>query len=634
MIQLSQAGKRFGPKLLFEGLDWLITAKDRVGLVGANGSGKSTLLKVLGGLESLDYGSVTSMKGLTAGYLPQDGLSLTGRTVFAECLSVFDDLRGMEREMEALSHSLSELDPEGEEYRQAADRFHRLDSEFRTRDGYALEAQVGTVLAGLGFPKDDWTRRTEEFSGGWQMRIALAKLLLQRPDLLLLDEPTNHLDLEARNWLEEYLKGYPGAFVLISHDRYFLDVTVARIAEIWNRTVFFYPGNYEQYLRQKNERKTQLESAWRNQQERIQQLEAFINRFRYQATKAKQVQSRIKELEKIERIEIPPEEQTIHFKFPQPTPSGRVVAEFRGVAKSYGAKEVFRGVDFIIERGDRVALVGPNGAGKSTLIKLLAGIEALTSGDYTLGHNAAPDYFAQDQYKELDPRARLLDDLSTVACRQTVTELRTLLGCFLFSEDDVFKPIGVLSGGERNRYALARMLLNPSNFLLLDEPTNHLDLRAKDVLLEALESFSGTVVFVSHDRYFIDRLATRIFEVGDGGVRIYPGNYEDYLWRKQGGEPVAEAAPARETLAPQAEESRPKRVNPIKLQQLKDRCAALEEEISRTEAAVAAHEAELADFKSVEETLRVTALLDERRAALEKLLAEWEETSSAIEAAG
>jgi ATP-binding cassette subfamily F protein 3 len=634
MIQLSQAGKRFGPKLLFEGLDWLITAKDRVGLVGANGSGKSTLLKVLGGLESLDYGSVTSMKGLTAGYLPQDGLSLTGRTVFAECLSVFDDLRGMEREMEALSHSLSELDPEGEEYRQAADRFHRLDSEFRTRDGYALEAQVGTVLAGLGFPKDDWTRRTEEFSGGWQMRIALAKLLLQRPDLLLLDEPTNHLDLEARNWLEEYLKGYPGAFVLISHDRYFHDVTVARIAEIWNRTVFFYPGNYEQYLRQKNERKTQLESAWRNQQERIQQLEAFINRFRYQATKAKQVQSRIKELEKIERIEIPPEEQTIHFKFPQPTPSGRVVAEFRGVAKSYGAKEVFRGVDFIIERGDRVALVGPNGAGKSTLIKLLAGIEALTSGDYTLGHNAAPDYFAQDQYKELDPRARLLDDLSTVACRQTVTELRTLLGCFLFSEDDVFKPIGVLSGGERNRYALARMLLNPSNFLLLDEPTNHLDLRAKDVLLEALESFSGTVVFVSHDRYFIDRLATRIFEVGDGGVRIYPGNYEDYLWRKQGGEPVAEAAPARETLAPQAEESRPKRVNPIKLQQLKDRCAALEEEISRTEAAVAAHEAELADFKSVEETLRVTALLDERRAALEKLLAEWEETSSAIEAAG
>jgi ATP-binding cassette subfamily F protein 3 len=634
MIQLSQAGKRFGPKLLFEGLDWLITAKDRVGLVGANGSGKSTLLKVLGGLESLDYGSVTSMKGLTAGYLPQDGLSLTGRTVFAECLSVFDDLRGMEREMEALSHSLSELDPEGEEYRQAADRFHRLDSEFRTRDGYALEAQVGTVLAGLGFPKDDWTRRTEEFSGGWQMRIALAKLLLQKPDLLLLDEPTNHLDLEARNWLEEYLKGYPGAFVLISHDRYFLDVTVARIAEIWNRAVFFYPGNYEQYLRQKNERKTQLESAWRNQQERIQQLEAFINRFRYQATKAKQVQSRIKELEKIERIEIPPDEQTIHFKFPQPTPSGRVVAEFRGVAKSYGAKEVFRGVDFIIERGDRVALVGPNGAGKSTLIKLLAGIEALTSGDYTLGHNAAPDYFAQDQYKELDPRARLLDDLSTVARRQTVTELRTLLGCFLFSEDDVFKPIGVLSGGERNRYALARMLLNPSNFLLLDEPTNHLDLRAKDVLLEALENFSGTVVFVSHDRYFIDRLATRIFEVGDGGVRIYPGNYEDYLWRKQGGEPVAEAAPARETLAPQAEESRPKRVNPIKLQQLKDRCAALEEEISRTEAAVAAHEAELADFKSVEETLRVTALLDERRAALEKLLAEWEETSSAIEAAG
>ncbi len=633
MIQLSQAGKRFGPKLLFEGLDWLITSKDRAGLVGANGTGKSTLLKVLGGLESLDYGSVTSMKGLTSGYLPQDGLSLTGRTVFAECLSVFDDLRAMERELEELSRRLSELDPEGDEYHQVADRFHRLDSEFRTRDGFALEAQVGTVLAGLGFPKDDWTRRTEEFSGGWQMRIALAKLLLQKPDLLLLDEPTNHLDLEARNWLEEYLKAYPGAFVLISHDRFFLDVTVSRIAEIWNHRIFFYPGNYEQFLRQKTERKTQIEAAWRNQQDRIQQLEAFINRFRYQATKAKQVQSRIKELEKIERIEVPPEEQTIHFKFPQPTPSGRVVAEFRGVAKSYGAKEVFRDVDFIIERGDRVALVGPNGAGKSTLIKLLAGTEALTSGDYTLGHNATPDYFAQDQYKELDPKACLLDDLSTVAHKQTVTELRTLLGCFLFSEDDVFKTIGVLSGGERNRYALARMLLNPSNFLLLDEPTNHLDLRAKDVLLEALQDFSGTVVFVSHDRYFIDRLATRIFEVGDGGVHVYPGNYEDYVWRKQGVEPVAETAAAAPEAPPPEDAAKPKRLNPIKLQQLKDRCEALEEEIARVEADIAAFEAELADFKSVETTLRVTAQLDQRRADLERLMAEWEEASASVEAA-
>src|SRR5581483_7262664 len=287
----------------------------------------------------------------------------------------------------------------------------------------------------------------------------------------------------------------------------------------------------------KNQRKTQLEAAYRNQRDRIEQLEVFINRFRYQATKAKQVQSRIKELERIERIEIPPDEKTIHFSFPQPKPSGRIVAEFKGVAKSYGDHQVFSGVDFIIERGDRVALVGVNGAGKSTLIKILAGAEPLSSGTYTLGHNAQPDYFAQDQYKELDPMASLLDDLATVAPRATNTELRSILGCFLFSEDDVFKTIGVLSGGERNRYALARMLMMPSNFLLLDEPTNHLDMRAKDVLLEALQEYSGTVVFVSHDRYFIDRLATRIFEIENGQVTVYPGNYEDYLWRKQGGGP-------------------------------------------------------------------------------------------------
>src|SRR5207249_3751315 len=315
----------------------------------------------------------------------------------------------------------------------------------------------------------------------------------------------------------------------------FLDVTVNKTAEIWNHGVHFYSGNYEKFLQQKNERKAQLEAAYRNQRERIEQLEVFINRFRYQATKAKQVQSRIKELEKMERIEIPPEETTIHFSFPQPKASGRIVAEFENVAKSYGEKEVFRNVGFMIERGDRIALVGVNGAGKSTLIKLLAGSEPLTGGEFRLGHNVQADYFAQDQYKELNPDARMIDDLGDVSPRSTQTELRSLLGCFLFSEDDVFKKIGVLSGGERGRYALLRMLLHPANFLLLDEPTNHLDLRAKDVLLSALMDYTGTVVFVSHDRYFIDKLATRVFEVGDGKIDVYPGNYEDYLWRKQGG---------------------------------------------------------------------------------------------------
>src|SRR5262245_21522725 len=372
MIQLSAAGKRFGPKVLFQDLDWLVTPQDRVGLVGANGTGKTTLLKMLAGQESLDYGTSNRQRGMRCGYLPQDGLSLSGRTVFGECLSVFDAVHQMQREMEELAHRMAEVDHEGAEYEQIADRFHHLQAEIHARDAYSIEAEVGVVLNGLGFKKEDWERRTEEFSGGWQMRIALGKLLLEKPNLLLLDEPTNHLDLETRNWLEQYLADYPHAYVLISHDRYFLDVTVEKIVEIWNKKVWFYPGNYEKYLAQKTQRREQLESAYRNQQAKVEQLQAFISRFRYQATKAKQVQSRIKELERMEKIEIPPEEKTIHFSFPQPQPSGRMVVEAKNVGKSYGSKQVFAKADFVIERGDRIALVGVNGAGKSTLIKLLA----------------------------------------------------------------------------------------------------------------------------------------------------------------------------------------------------------------------------------------------------------------------
>jgi ATP-binding cassette subfamily F protein 3 len=635
MIQFSGAQKRFGQKLLFEGLDWLITPRDRVGIVGGNGTGKSTLLKILAGVEQLDQGSLTVMKGLTLGYLAQDGLSLAGRTVFEECLSVFDWLKALQRESEDLLHLLADLDPASPEYARAADRAHEIDSTLAAHDAYTVEARTGMVLDGLGFRKEDWSRFTHEFSGGWQMRIALAKLLLEQPNLLLLDEPTNHLDLEARNWLEDYLRNYPHAFVLISHDRFFLDVTVNKIVEIWNKKVWFYPGNYEKYLRQKTERREHLEAQYRNQQEHIQHLESFINRFRYQATKARQVQSRIKELEKIERIELPPEEQTIHFSFPQPKPSGRVVAEFSGVAKSYGAKRVLENVSFFIERGDRIALVGVNGAGKSTLIKLLAGIEPLSGGEYRLGHNVEIDYFAQDQYKELDPDARLLDDLRSMAPRRTETELRTLLGCFLFSDEDVFKRIGVLSGGERNRYALARLLLQPSNFLLLDEPTNHLDMRAKDVLLEALAEFSGTVVLVSHDRYFLNRLPTKVFEVAGGAVNVYPGNYEDYHRAKQGIVPLAaETAAAVDAVNGNAPpEPARKRVNPIKQRQMEQRVAEIEAEVARLEDEIAEAEKELAVFVSAAETQRLTEAVAARRTALDALLREWEETAAAMESA-
>ena len=460
------------------------------------------------------------------------GCKLAGRTVFEECLTVFDEVHEIEREAERLAGQMAELDHESAEYQAAAERYSLMQDRLHALDAYALEAQVGSVLTGLGFGKEDWTRRTEEFSGGWQMRIALAKLLLAKPNLLLLDEPTNHLDLESRNWLEDYLKNYPFGYILISHDRYFLDVTIDRTVEIWNKRLTIYQGNYTKYQKQKGERREQIMAAYRNQRERIEHLEAFINRFRYQATKAKQVQSRIKELDKIERIEVPEEEPVIHFKFPQPPPSGRMVAEAEGLAKSYGPKQVFAGARFNLSRGDRVALVGVNGAGKSTLIKLLTGAEAPTAGSIRLGHNVIAEYFAQDQYKVLDPEARMLDDMSRAARRIPEGELRSLLGCFLFSGDDVFKPLGVLSGGERNRYALSRILVSPSNFLLLDEPTNHLDMRAKDVLLEALDGYAGTVIFVSHDRYFIDRLAKRVLEIENGAITAYEGNYEDYLRRK------------------------------------------------------------------------------------------------------
>ena len=627
--------------------NWLIQQREKTALVGANGTGKSTLMKVLAGLETLDYGELQQTRGMSIGYLPQEGLQLAGRTVFEECLTVFDELREMEHELVRLSGQLSELDHTGPEYEAVGERYSTLQERFHTLDGYALDAQVGSVLTGLGFGKEDWTRRTDEFSGGWQMRIALAKLLLAKPHLLLLDEPTNHLDLETRNWLEDYLRTYPFGYILISHDRYFLDVTIDRTVEIWNKRLTIYQGNFTKYLSQKDERRAQLQAAYNNQRQQIEHLEAFINRFRAQATKAKQVQSRIKELDKIERIEVPEEEPAIHFKFPQPPPSGRMVVEAEELAKSYGEKQVFSGARFTINRGDRVALVGVNGAGKSTLIRLLTGAESPTSGSVRMGHNVISEYFAQDQYKELDPEARMLDDISRAALKVPESELRSLLGCFLFRGDDVFKPLGILSGGERNRYALARILVSPSNFLLLDEPTNHLDMRAKDVLLEAIAAFSGTVVFVSHDRDFIDRLATRIIEVEGGAITCHEGNYEDYRRRK---EALAEA-PVEAAAKPKPQESaapdgnggngsdpeadsakdRPRRLNPIKQKQMEERCAFLEEEVPRTEASIAHTEEQLGIYVSAEETQRLTSLAEDLHAQLAALTAEWEDLMMQLE---
>ena len=413
------------------------------------------------------------------------------------------------------------------------DRYSELSDRFRFAEGYSIDLQVATVLGGLGFSTDDFHRPAETFSGGWQMRIALAKLLLGRPGLLLLDEPTNHLDLEARNWLESYLREYPHAVILVSHDRFFLDAVVTKIADLNLRTLTDYHGNYSDYLVERDARIDRLRAAKKEQDEEVARIKMFIDRFRYQATKASQVQSRIKLLEKVVPIEVPPERRKVHFTFPAAAKSGRTVIELKHVRKAYGPIGVFDNASVHIERGDRIALVGPNGTGKSTLMRMLAAEEGPDRGERHLGHQVVIEYFAQDEATRLDPTLTVYEALAAGSPLHMVPAIRNILGGFLFSGDDIYKKCGVLSGGERTRLAVARMLLRPSNLLLLDEPTNHLDLDSKDVLLDALIDYGGTLIFVSHDRYFVERLATRIIEVGNGRAESFPGTYLEFLWRKE-----------------------------------------------------------------------------------------------------
>ncbi|HTI36663.1 MAG TPA: ABC-F family ATP-binding cassette domain-containing protein [Vicinamibacterales bacterium] len=548
MIQLSSLSKSFGDRVLLDTVTWQIDDRERVGLSGPNGAGKTTLLKMLAGLEEPDSGTVVKPQGLTIGYLPQDGLTYSGRTLREEASLAFKPLLDMRDEIAALEDRLAHDGTEAEQEARLS-RYAELQDEFRRRDGYAIELKVSTVLRGLGFSESDMEKPTQTFSGGWQMRIALARLLLGRPGLLLLDEPTNHLDLDARNWLEEYLADYPHAVILVSHDRYFLDAVVTRVTEIGMRTLTDYHGNYTAFEKERDARAERLRQMKRDQDDEIERMQAFINRFRYQATKAAQVQSRIKMLEKIVPIEIPPERKRVHFHFPPCQKSGRMVLELKHARKAYGEKPVLADLSLHIERGDRIALIGPNGVGKSTLMRMLSGTEAPDSGSRAEGHQVVMQYFAQDEAARLDPALTVYQTLAGDAPLHMVPHIRTILGGFLFSGDDIDKPVRVLSGGERTRLAVARMLLRPANTLLLDEPTNHLDLDSKDVLLDALEDFGGTLIFVSHDRYFVDKLATKIIEIGGGSAFVYPGNYEEFLWSKSNretqaaaGQPAAAAA--------------------------------------------------------------------------------------------
>jgi len=559
MIHVEGLTKHFGERVLFDDVSWHVKKRDRIGLSGPNGSGKTTLLRMLAGMEEPDSGSIRMASDTTIGYLPQDGIVHHGRTVYDEVILAFQELLALKEEQHRIEDALAgATHDDGEDHDKRLERYAEVTDRFKHLGGYEIDARVADVLKGLGFSLADQARRTEEFSGGWQMRIALAKLLLARPNLLLMDEPTNHLDLPARNWLEEYLEDYPGSVVLVSHDRYFLDATVKRITEVGLKTLTDYHGNYSKYVVEHAAAMERLREAYRRQKEEIDKASAFINKFRYQATKARQVQSRIKALDKVEVIEIPPERKKIHFHFPDAPKPGRVVIELKGLRRAYGDNVVIDGLDLMIEKGDRVALVGPNGAGKSTLMRTLAGVDHPDGGVRLTGHNVVIDYFAQDQAAVLGATRTVYEEMTSASSTTMVPRIRTILGGFLFSGDDIYKKVGVLSGGERNRLALAKMLLNASNVLILDEPTNHLDLDSKEVLLEALEDYGGTLIFVSHDRYFVDKLATKVIEVGGGRTLVYPGGYEDFIyWKKQqeAGVPVAmptAAAPAphvkKETL--------------------------------------------------------------------------------------
>ena len=597
MIAAVNIALQFGERCLLDDVTFHIGPHDRIGLVGSNGAGKSTLLRILLGENTPDTGVVTRAKYVTVGYLPQEGPALTGRTLYTEVESVFADIIQTQRDLTAVQDAMAKEPPESDAARELLEIYGELQHKLEASDSFRIQSAIEKVLIGLGFTATDFPRLTEEFSGGWQMRIALAKLLLQQPSLLLLDEPTNHLDLDSLEWLEEYLQTYEGAVMIVSHDRRFLDTMTKRTFELTGGELIEYAGNYTFSMKAREERRIHLEAAWRNQQQQIKQTERFIERFRYKATKARQVQSRIKALDKIERVELEDDENEIRFSFPPAPSSGRVVMTLKGIVKHYDALEVFNGVDFEVDRGDRIAFVGVNGAGKSTLARIIAGVEPYDSGERLPGHNVSVSYFAQHQAEELNPSFDVLQTVESVATGDIRTRLRSLLGSFLFTGDDVFKKVSVLSGGEKSRLALAKMLLVPSNLIVLDEPTNHLDMRSKAVLQEALAAFEGCLIVVSHDRDFLDPLVTKVVEFRSGSIRTYLGSVSEYLASRH-----REATAAASSAAAQQPQSlttavsdrdRKRREAEIRQERYK-KVGPLQKKLAVVEKAIAALEAEKA----------------------------------------
>ncbi|HRI46886.1 MAG TPA: ABC-F family ATP-binding cassette domain-containing protein [Ignavibacteriaceae bacterium] len=634
MIDLSSISLQFGGKYLFQNINYRINAGERISLVGANGTGKTSLLKIISGELIPESGKILKQKRISIGYLPQENITHNGKTLIEEASLALTDIYELQNKEKEITDLLNQKSLDDEEHTDLINQLGEVHYRLEELDSYSASSKVEKILLGLGFQEKDFVRYTEEFSGGWQMRIALAKILISQNDLLLLDEPTNHLDLDSLNWLISFLKAYKGSLLIVSHDKYFINAVTNKTLEIFLGRFNTFNGNYDSFLKYKEERDAQSEQLFIAQQKKIKETQNFIERFRYKATKAKQVQSRIKQLEKIELIELPETTGKINIKFPPAVQSGRLNIELNDISKLFGELSVFEHLNFKIERGEKIAFVGRNGAGKSTLAKLINGSLEPTSGERIEGHNTVFAYYSQDVADNLNPDLDILETIEGIAEDKTLGQLRSLLGCFLFTGDDVFKKIGVLSGGEKSRVALAKILLTKANFIILDEPTNHLDISSKQILQNALVDFSGTLLIISHDIDFLKPIANKVIELQSGELKVYDGDIDYYLYKKNVIEEKQNVQAEKTNLSSLTKKDQKRieaELRQQKYQQTKDLIKSIgliEEKISKLENEQTNLEVELGDEEiysnpilSKEKTKRYETV----KLELKSLLQEWEQ---------
>ena len=641
MIDLSNISLQFNGKYLFQNINYKINSGDKISLVGANGSGKTSLLKIIADELQPESGKVIKQKGINIGYLPQENVTHSGKTLIEEASSALTTIISLQEKEIKLTNELSNINLNEDEKLDLVNQLGEVHHRLEELDSYSTASRIEKILLGLGFEESDFKRLTDEFSGGWQMRIALAKILISQNDLLLMDEPTNHLDLDSLEWLTGFLKSYSGALLIVSHDKRFINSVTKKTLEIYLSKFNTFNGDYDAYLEYKDERDRLSINQYLQQQKKIKETENFIERFRYKATKAKQVQSRVKQLEKINIEELPEYKEDINIKFPTPPSSGKINIILKSISKSYGEKNIFDNLDFQIDRGEKIAFVGPNGAGKTTLAKIIAGAISFEIGERIIGHNTIISYYAQDVADNLNADMDILETVENISDEKTIGQLRSLLGSFLFSGDDVFKKIGVLSGGEKSRVALAKILLTKSNFIILDEPTNHLDISSKTVLQKALNEFSGSLVLVSHDVEFLSPIVNKVVEIRKGELKIFHGGIDYYLAKREESNKEQENRQQAKTLDQETISKKDQKRIEAELRQKKyaaskgiiEKIKALEKEIENLEK----KEKELEKTLAEQETYNNPSVAREKtiefnkvKETIEKTIAEWEKLSEKL----